>query len=72
MTKLLQKAIERVQQLPPELQDAAAAYLLADLDGELRWDASLNETSESLAALADEAIVEHRAGRTKPLDAKTL
>ena len=39
MTKLLQRAIERVQQLPPELQDAAAAYLLADLDAELRWDA---------------------------------
>lgn len=72
MTELFQKAIARVQQLPPEMQDAAAAYLLADLDAELRWDASLKETSESLATLADEAIAEYRAGRTKPLDPETL
>ena len=72
MTRLLEKAIERVQQLPPDLQDAVAAHLLADIEGELRWDASLDESSESLAALAGEAIAEYRAGRTKPLDPDTL
>ena len=72
MTRLLDKAIEQVQQLSPELQDAVAAHLLADIEGELRWDASLDERSESLTALADEAIAEYRAGRTKPLDPDTL
>lgn len=72
MTRLLEKAIEQAQQLPPELQDAVAAHLLADIEGELRWDASLDESSESLAALADEAVAEYRAGRTKPLDPDTL
>jgi hypothetical protein len=72
MTKLFAKAIERVQQLPADLQDAAAAHLLADLDGELRWDPTLDETGESLATLADEAVSEYRAGRTKPLDPNAL
>ena len=72
MTPLLKMAIEQVQRLPPELQDAAAAHLLADLKGELRWDSALDESGESLAALADEAIAEYRAGHTKPLDPNAL
>ena len=72
MTKLLEQAVEIARTLPPDLQDAFAASLLADIDGELRWEAALDETGESLAALADEARAEDRAGRTEPLDPDTL
>ena len=72
MTRLLEKAIQQIQQLPPDLQDAAAAHLLANLEGELGWDAALDESGESLAALAEEAIAEYRAGLTKPLDPDAL
>ncbi len=72
MTKLLEQAVERAQQLPPELQDAFATALMADLEGELRWDEALDASSENLAALADEAWAEEQAGRTKLLDPDRL
>ena len=72
MTRLLELALEKVQQLPPDLQDAIAASLLADIDGELRWDQSLEESSETLSMLAEEALREEREGRTSELDPDSL
>lgn len=36
------------------------------------WDRSFARSQDALARLADEALAEHRAGRTKPLDPDTL
>lgn len=72
MTRLLEIALAKVQQLPPEVQDAVAASLLADLEAERRWDESLDQSSETLAALAEEALKEDREGRTLPLDPDEL
>lgn len=72
MTNLLRHAFEQASKLPPEVQDEAAAHLLADIEAELRWEATLDETSESLSALADEALRDFHAGRTEPLDPDTL
>jgi hypothetical protein len=35
---------------------------------ERRWDDSFAASTDVLAQLADEALAEHRAGRTEPLD----
>ena len=70
MTKLLEQAFERASELPQEEQDRFARFLLAQLESERQWAElfSRPESQELLERLADEALAEHRAGRTRPLD----
>jgi hypothetical protein len=67
MTKLLEKALEEVAKLPASEHDAVAAILLEELASEQRWTESLAKSQDQLAKLAEEAIAEYKAGRTKPL-----
>jgi len=53
--------------LPEELQDEIAARLLEDIEGEARWDETLLRSPRVLEKLADQAIQEFKAGRTKKL-----
>lgn len=66
MTKLLEKALEEVAKLPASEQDAVAAILLEELASEQRWAASLAKSQDKMAKLAEEALAEYDAGRTKP------
>jgi hypothetical protein len=67
MTKLLEKALEQVAKLPASEQDAVAAILLEELASEERWAQSFAKSQEELAKLAEQALAEYNAGRTKPL-----
>jgi hypothetical protein len=67
MTRLLEKALEEVAKLPASEQDAVAAILLEELASEQRWAESFANSQGQLAKLAEEAIAEYKAGRTKPL-----
>jgi hypothetical protein len=67
MTKLLEKALEEVSKLPASEQDAVAVILLEELASEQRWAASFAKSQEKIARLAEEALAEYNAGRTKPL-----
>lgn len=69
MTHLLQQAFEKASDLPQEEQDNFARFLLAELESERQW-ADLfarPESEDLLERLADEAVSEHHAGRTRPL-----
>lgn len=68
MTRLLEKAFEEAEKLPPEEQDALAGALLRDLASEERWERAFDTTADALDGLADEALEEHRAGETRPLN----
>jgi hypothetical protein len=72
MTKLLQEAFEKASQLPPEEQDSVAAVILHELESEQRWQELFANSQDALAKLASQALAEHRAGKTKPLDPDTL
>ena len=74
MTKLLQQAFERASELPDTEQDKFARFLLAELESERQWiELFVRPESENLLEhLADEALSEHRAGRTRPLTAEDL
>ena len=72
MTQLLEQAFAAAARLPSEEQDALARALLADLASERLIDERIAGATEALEALADEAIAEHRAGRTAPLDPEQL
>lgn len=68
MTKLLKHAFAEAQKLPPERQDAFAAFLLAELADDKRWDDAFARSQDVLARLAAEALEEDRRGLTLPLD----
>lgn len=72
MTALLERALAEISKLPPPRQEEVAAWLLAELEDEARWASSLASSPGTLDALADEALAEHRAGRTEPLDPDSL
>lgn len=68
MTRLLQQAFDRSSAVPQPLQDAIAALVLAEIESEKRWSAAFADSQDALAALAKEALDEHRAGHTRRLD----
>jgi hypothetical protein len=67
MTKLLEEALKEVTKLPEAEQDAVAAILLDELASEQRWAESFAKSQDKLAKLAEEALADYKAGRTKPL-----
>lgn len=72
MTKALKKAFEAASRLPNPVQDELAAAILEELEADERWEASFARSQDALGRLADEALKEHRAGRTEPLDPDAL
>lgn len=68
MTELLKKAFEAVSALPPERQDALAEMILAEIEDEKKWSEAFARSQEKLADMANCAVAEHRAGKTRPMD----
>jgi hypothetical protein len=68
MTKLLQKAFDEASKLPEAEQDALGRVLLEELASERRWEQLFAGSHDLLAELADDALAEHRAGRTEKLN----
>ena len=74
MNQLLKAAFEKASLLPEDEQDKFARFLLAELESEQKW-AELLDRSESddlLTKMADEALADHNAGNTAPLDSQDL
>ena len=65
MTKLLTEAFEEASRLPEGLQDQLARDLLDELAWESRWEKTLAESRSKVDQLAEKALAEHKAGRTK-------
>jgi hypothetical protein len=72
MTALVQKAFARIAQLPVREQDEVAAWIIAEIESEERWDKAFAGSIDLLARLAREAVEEYRLGRTQPLDPDNL
>ena len=66
MTKLLAQAFEKASALSEDLQDQLAQELLEELEGEARWDQTL-QSQEKLGRLSEKAAEEYRAGRTREM-----
>lgn len=69
MTTLLQQAFDAAAKLTPAEQDLLASRVLAELAAEDEFDQKIAQSGDKLAPLAAEALAEHRAGETEPLDA---
>jgi hypothetical protein len=49
-------------------QNALAKRLLNELTAEKKWEKAFASSEDVLGRLADEAVEEHKQGKTKPLD----
>lgn len=67
MTKTLEKAFAKASRLSAKGQDSVAKWLLSELESETRWAKAFRRSADRLAELADEALKEHRNGRTRRL-----
>ncbi|HYA34414.1 MAG TPA: hypothetical protein VEF03_02290 [Candidatus Binataceae bacterium] len=72
MTRTLQKAFNAAAKLPEREQEAFGRWVLEELAAERRWDKAYSRSHDQLANLAEEALAEHRKGRSKPLDPKAI
>jgi hypothetical protein len=72
MTKLLEHAVEKVKNLPENEQDAIAAFILEELEDEIRWEKTFARSHDVLAKLAREAMEDEKEGKTKELDPDTM
>ena len=72
MSKVLQQALMELTKLPEAEQDAAGAWILAELESERRWDDLFARSPDLLAEMAEAAIREDEAGLTEPLDPEKL
>ncbi len=68
MTKALEEAFKQAAKLPEAEQDALAEAIRAEIEAEKDWDKSFGSSLDVLERLADEAIADHRAGRTRSVD----
>jgi hypothetical protein len=67
MTTLLSKAIKRIEALPQEIQDEIAEQLLEDVENELQWQKALAKPQPKLDKLAEKALQESTAGKSKKI-----
>ena len=67
MTQLLEQAFAKAAKLPPDEQDTFARWMLKELEDERHWQEAFDRSADLLALLADEALAEHRAGKTEEL-----
>lgn len=72
MTRTLTAAIAKLETLPLDEQERVATWLLDELGDEARWARQFAESQDLLADLANEALADHAASRTIPLDPEKL
>jgi len=64
MTKLLEIAFSELNKLPENEQNNFAQLIIE----ELNWENSFASSQDTLLSMANEAITEYKAGKTKPFD----
>ncbi len=68
----LELAFSEIEKLPPTEQNEFAAWILEELHSEQRWADLFAKSSDLLSHLADEALAEHKAKKTKKINPETL
>ncbi len=72
MTKTLEKAIERLKQMPEDRQDLLAQLLLHEMEEDERWQLTTAQHSNKLSGLVAEILEAERRGECETLDPDTL
>ena len=67
MTALLEKALQQLQEQPPDTQDAIASQIMETLEDEA-WERSFVQDPDKLSRLIAQAEDEIAQGKTRPLE----
>ena len=67
MTILLAGLIKKIDAFPEEIPDEIAKQILEDIENELRWQETLAQPQGKLEQLAEKALEDPKAGRTKKM-----
>jgi hypothetical protein len=68
MQTTLEKAITKLQTLPPEKQEFMAAVILEELEADVLWDETFANSQKELKLLAQQALKEIEAGDVEEAD----
>jgi len=72
-TNLLRQAFDKASELAENGQDVLAHFLIQAIESDARlWDAAFARSVKKLDKLAEQALEDHRVGRTEPLDPDKL
>ena len=66
MSDTFTQAFQIASKLPPKDREAPGALLLQEMQSDKRWSELFASSQDLLSKLADEALAEHKAGKTKP------
>jgi hypothetical protein len=72
MTKTLEKAIERLREMPEDRQDSLARLLLHEIEEDERWMRSTASNVDRLKGFVAEVLDADRRGECEPLDPDQL
>jgi hypothetical protein len=72
MTKLLERAFKEASKLPEVEQNVLAKWVMEELEAEGKWEKAFAASEDVLGKLADQALAEHKQGKTKSLNIKDL
>ena len=72
MTTLLERAFEEAAKRSVAEQDLLASRMLGELEAEDDFDRAIVASTNKLERLANEALIELRAGKTEELDPDRL
>jgi len=65
MTKLLERAFKETSKLPEIEQNTLSKWIIEELKSEDRWEKVFAGSEDVLNRLADEALTEHRDGKSR-------
>ncbi|MCJ7432472.1 MAG: hypothetical protein MUO77_03200 [Anaerolineales bacterium] len=68
----LELVFSEIEKLPPVEQKQFVAWILEELHSEQRWSKLFAKSGDVLSSLANEALAEHKAQKTKKLNPETL
>jgi hypothetical protein len=63
----LEAVDSKASQFPEDLQDELARMLLDELTWEKNWDQTLSQSSPRLDEMAEDALKDYHAGRTREM-----
>ena len=72
MIPLLEEAFSEASKLSEKEQESLGAWILEELASERRWTEAFANSESQLSVLADEALTEHREGRSLEMDPNVL
>lgn len=67
MRALLSEAIKRIEKLPADLQDEIAKQIMDDIENERNWQEALSKPQKKIERLAEEALEDSKAGKTRKI-----